>query len=151
MPPVTPAIKNSGNVFVEKSNPVGLLPNRVSNFLWPIKDNLCKHRGYIAFCTKEPWYTCDQTRPSTKICKWRWLEYWPKHVGETNVTKMHHRILKAFCWLFIYFWIWLMQRKKERIKRITVIYSNQNNRLLFVMEKALNSLRCWNLFLNVCR
>lgn len=44
-----------------------------------------------------------------------------------------------------------MQRKKERIKRITVIYSNQNNRLLFVMEKALNSLRCWNLFLNVCR
>jgi len=27
MPPVTPAIKNSGNVLVQKYNPVDLLPN----------------------------------------------------------------------------------------------------------------------------
>jgi hypothetical protein len=38
--------------------------------------------------------------------------FWPKHVGENIVNKIHHRILKCIkCILlviFIYIWIWLM-------------------------------------------
>ena len=92
MPPVISAIKNSSNVLVQKSNPVGLLPNRISNFLWPVKDNLCKHRGYTAFCTKEPWYTCEQPDPpqrsaskcSTDTC----VYYLEKSVMNEHSTNM---------------------------------------------------------------
>jgi len=63
MPPLISAIKNRSNVLIQKSNPVGLLPNTVRNFLWQVKDNLCKHSGYTTFSTKEPWYTCDQPDP----------------------------------------------------------------------------------------